>query len=121
MLPAVKRFRPRERNRQATRALHTGSAAWRQIRMAVLAREPLCRACAAEGRAVPARDVDHIDGDAHNNDPSNLQPLCIRHHSRKTATENGGFGRTTAAAAQARNPDEPHRPSADHRPSHGAG
>jgi hypothetical protein len=27
---------------------------------------------------------DHIDGDPHNNHPSNIQYLCASHHSRKT-------------------------------------
>ncbi|ALN84936.1 HNH endonuclease family protein [Lysobacter capsici] len=36
--------------------------------------------------------VDHVNGDATNNDLTNLQPLCSPCHSRKTAKEDGGFG-----------------------------
>lgn len=36
--------------------------------------------------------VDHVDGDAMNNDRSNLQPLCASCHAAKTAREDGGFG-----------------------------
>lgn len=32
-------------------------------------------------------DVDHIDGDHSNNDPSNLQTLCANCHRLKTAMQ----------------------------------
>ncbi|WP_369970429.1 HNH endonuclease signature motif containing protein [Stenotrophomonas rhizophila] len=63
------------------------------MRAGHLALEPLCRACAAKSRVTAATDVDHIDGDDANNEPSNLQSLCHPCHSAKTARENGGFGR----------------------------
>lgn len=78
--------------RQAKRMYATNDPRWRRIRAAQLAREPLCREHAAKGRAVAANHVDHIDGDPMNNFESNLQSLCARCHSRKTARENGGFG-----------------------------
>ncbi|WP_081280931.1 HNH endonuclease signature motif containing protein [Stenotrophomonas maltophilia] len=86
------------RKRQARRALPTNCSLWRRLRAVVLAREPLCRCCAGQGRAGqgrvrPATEVDHIDGDDSNNADSNLQPLCRPCHSAKTARENGGFGR----------------------------
>ncbi|WP_313465651.1 HNH endonuclease signature motif containing protein [Stenotrophomonas sp.] len=81
------------RRRQTRRALPTNSARWRRIREAVLAREPLCRACAMLGKVCAATEVDHIDGDSGNNADTNLQPLCRPCHSGKTARENGGFGR----------------------------
>ncbi len=68
------------------------SARWRSTRRAQLRREPLCREC---GKV--ATDVDHIDGlgplGPRGHDPENLQSLCRPCHSRKTARENGGFGR----------------------------
>lgn len=88
--------RTAERDRQAMRALPTNSAAWRRLRARILAGEPLCRACARTGLLTPATDVDHEDGDATNNDEMNLQPLCHRCHSTKTAAENGGFGNRKA-------------------------
>ncbi|WP_329861238.1 HNH endonuclease signature motif containing protein [Stenotrophomonas sp. SMYL89] len=81
------------RKRQARRALPTNSSLWRRIRAVVLAREPLCRCCAEQGRVRAGTEVDHIDGDDSNNADSNLQPLCRPCHSAKTAGENGGFGR----------------------------
>lgn len=90
--PAARRHCPPEQSRQARRALATNSATWRAIRSSVLAAEPLCRECAQKGITRGANHVDHINGDATNNDPSNLQPLCAPCHSRKTATEDGGFG-----------------------------
>ncbi|WP_329755241.1 HNH endonuclease signature motif containing protein [Stenotrophomonas maltophilia] len=99
------------RKRQARRALPTNCSLWRRLRAVVLAREPLCRCCAGQGRVRPATEVDHIDGDDSNNADSNLQPLCRPCHSAKTARENGGFGilasmvlmrRTCAASAATR-------------------
>lgn len=81
------------RKRQARRALPTNSAKWRKIREAQLAREPLCRCCTALSIVREATDVDHINGDDSDHRDCNLQSLCGSCHSRKTALENGGFGR----------------------------
>lgn len=69
------------------------SPTWRAIRRQVLDAEPLCRACYDVGIYEAATDVDHIDGDAWNNDRANLQPLCKPCHSRKTAAEQHERGR----------------------------
>ena len=67
---------------------------WQRLRRVVLADEPLCRHCHAAGRIEPASEVDHILplSKGGTNDRENLQPLCHRCHSFKTATEDGGFG-----------------------------
>jgi len=57
------------------------------MRAAVLAEEPLCQAHLAKGKRVPATEVDHKDGNSHNNDRANLQGLCKSCHAKKTATE----------------------------------
>jgi 5-methylcytosine-specific restriction protein A len=62
-----------------------GTARWRAIRDAQLAREPLCRMCLAEGVVTPARVCDHIephrsDADKFWNGP--FQSLCEFHHNR---------------------------------------
>lgn len=70
-------------NRQATRALHTGSKAWLALRRRILLRDNYtCRDCPRYGN-----EVDHADGDSHNNDESNLVTRCKRCHSKKTARE----------------------------------
>nr|WP_197408087.1 MULTISPECIES: HNH endonuclease signature motif containing protein [unclassified Guyparkeria] len=52
--------------------------------------------CEKRGRVTPASVVDHIDGNAHNNEPGNLAALCASCHSRKTARQDGGFGNPRA-------------------------
>lgn len=74
-------------NRQSTRALHTGSKRWREIRAQVLAEQPLCPRCMEQGRVEPAVDVDHRDNNSHNNERSNLEGLCVSHHSAKSFAE----------------------------------
>jgi 5-methylcytosine-specific restriction protein A len=61
--------------------------AWREIRVMVLRQEPLCRVCGEEGRLAYATQVDHIDGDAFNNERTNLQAICEQCHAKKTARE----------------------------------
>ena len=84
----AKRHNPRGQGpteRQKRRAMHTGSKAWRQIREQVLIRDNYtCAECGRYGD-----QVDHIDGDSHNNpaDGSNWQTLCLRDHSAKTMRE----------------------------------
>ncbi len=63
---------------------------WPETRRAYLAAHPFCVKCNA-----PAQHVDHIVAVAAGGavlDWSNLQSLCHRHHSIKTASQDGGFG-----------------------------
>lgn len=68
-----------------------GSGAWRRLRDAHLASEPLCRLCAAQGRTEPAVLVDHVvpitEAWARRLDDANLQSLCRLCHDRKTAAD----------------------------------
>jgi 5-methylcytosine-specific restriction enzyme A len=73
---------------------------WSALRLRILKRDQyLCQHCLhRDNRMVPAEHVDHIkpftsNGDPLRLDPSNLQALCQPCHSRKTALEDGGFGR----------------------------
>lgn len=61
---------------------------WRKLRDLVLARQPLCVDCLARGRVEAATQVDHIvpRRAGGTDDDHNLQALCARCHSRKTAT-----------------------------------
>ena len=70
---------------------------WRRVRAAVLAAEPLCRMCAADGRVTPATDLDHIVAfqglhDPKRLDPANLRPLCRPCHMARTARQASGAG-----------------------------
>jgi 5-methylcytosine-specific restriction protein A len=67
------------------RALALNGAAWAKLRRLVLSEQPLCAHCEQIGRIAPAREVDHVDNDASNNERSNLSGLCSPCHSRKTA------------------------------------
>ena len=68
------------------RLLPLNSDAWRKLRRQVLAEEPLCRHCAAQGLVVPATEVDHMNGAADNSREA-LQALCKPCHSIKTMAE----------------------------------
>jgi 5-methylcytosine-specific restriction enzyme A len=81
---------------------------WRRYREAYLKRHALCAECQRQGRTTAARVVDHIR--PHKGDqalfwePSNHQSLCDytspwNCHGRKTALEDGGFGRPAMPAA----------------------
>jgi len=71
---------------------------WRKAAKSFLDDNPLCVHCAREGVVMEAALVDHII--PHKKDwslfwdQSNWQPLCKKHHDRKTAIEDGGFGRS---------------------------
>ena len=76
----------------ATERKWRDSARWRHgLRLAHLAKEPLCVACAAEGKTSVAEHVDHIKAARGNATlfwgPENLQSLCGHHHSQKTVRE----------------------------------
>lgn len=74
------------------------------LRARVLREEPWCAECLRQGRKPPrpSKEVDHIvphKGDAKLcYSRKNLQGLCRTHHSRKTAQQDGGFGRPPKAA-----------------------
>lgn len=70
---------------------------WQKARATFLARSPLCVECDKDGLVRAATIVDHIIPHKGDQDlfwdTSNWQSLCKTHHDRKTATEDGGFGR----------------------------
>ena len=82
--------------RERTNAMYN-TGRWKVKRRKQLDREPLCRECAKNGKISEAVEVDHIKphkGDwALFWDDANLQSLCHKCHSRKTAGEMGAFGR----------------------------
>lgn len=62
-----------------------------------MVKHPFCVECQREGSLEMATVVDHIvphKGDMDLFwDSNNWQGLCKRHHDKKTATQDGGFGR----------------------------
>ena len=73
---------------------------WRKARATYLSKHPLCVECEKQGIVKLATDLDHIIPHKGNSDlfwdsKSNWQGLCHEHHSKKTATEDGGFGNST--------------------------
>jgi 5-methylcytosine-specific restriction protein A len=73
---------------------------WVKIRKKVLERDGYicqCQECLGSGRIVPASQVDHKIPFKSLDDPlrldmNNLQSLSAACHSKKTATQDGGFG-----------------------------
>lgn len=47
-------------------------------------RKNYCENCGFKPEHISQLDVDHIDGNRNNNDPSNLQTLCANCHRLKT-------------------------------------
>lgn len=62
---------------------------WQKVRANVLAEEPLCRVCLAQGRVMEATEVHHERPISERWDlrlvRSNLQGLCKAHHSAITS------------------------------------
>jgi 5-methylcytosine-specific restriction protein A len=76
------------------------SAAWRNLRLDVLRNSEKCKTV---GCASHPTVVDHIVPHKGDQtlffDRANLQPLCKSCHDRKTAKQDGGFGRTSKHGA----------------------
>ncbi len=70
---------------------------WQAARLSFLAEHPLCVECQRSGRVVAATVVDHKRPHKGDRglfwDRANWQPLCEHCHNRKTARQDGGFGR----------------------------
>ena len=84
---AVKKGKERERREKRGKRVYD-TTQWKKTRKAKLSANPLCEHC-----GYIATEVDHKDGCNTNMNWDNLQSLCKSCHSRKTASENGGFGR----------------------------
>lgn len=92
----------RRRAHDQSKVRHYSNARWLRLRAAYLAVNPLCEC----GCNRPATVVDHRK--PHNGDDGlmyawdNLQAMTKPCHDRKTATQDGGFGRASRASVGAR-------------------
>ncbi len=70
--------------------LHYGTQRWQRLRLTILWAHPLCEEC----ERMPSSHVDHVKSlaDGGTDDPSNLRALCHGCHSRKTCTDDNGWG-----------------------------
>jgi 5-methylcytosine-specific restriction protein A len=61
---------------------------WQQFRAQLQQEHPLCHDCLDQGRVEPATDYHHIvkvrDDPTRKLDPTNIRPLCKRHHDVRT-------------------------------------
>jgi 5-methylcytosine-specific restriction enzyme A len=79
-----------ERHQQGRTAHARGyGAPWRRFRDQVLAEEPCCRPCLAQGRTTPSTMVDHIIPKAAGGTDarSNLRGICRACHAAKTGRD----------------------------------
>jgi len=86
-------------------ALRGYGHAWRKKRLEVLARDKKCRDPHKIGCKKKSRQVDHKipKSQGGTDDMKNLQGTCDSCHSRKTATQDGGFGRPKKTRRRLRN------------------
>lgn len=91
------RFPSPEEEQRPNRHARGYTNRWARYSKARLWEHPWCVACEAEGFTVLGSDTDHIVPPPSPEHPlfwddTNHQTLCETHHSRKTATQDGGFG-----------------------------
>ncbi len=81
---------------------------WQKARIGFLAKHPLCAECERNGTTTAATIVDHII--PHKRDwklfwtRANWQGLCKPCHDKKTARQDGGFGRSRAGVSKSLQP-----------------
>ena len=93
----AKQYRQQQDRERGTAHERGYTARWRRAREWFLKQNPLCVECQKRGKLTPATVVDHIiphKGDMESFwNVNNWQALCKPCHDRKTAREDGGFGR----------------------------
>lgn len=84
---------PRKNYHEKSRQERGYDRQWELLRDNYAAKNPLCESCLRKGYVEPMFDVDHIQpfrglDDPLRLDPDNLQSLCRKCHTRKTAKQN---------------------------------
>ena len=98
----------RQQDRRVSSSRRGYGSKWRKERALFLLEHPWCVDCQKDGKREPATEVDHKI--PHKGDPklfwdkNNWQGLCHACHSRKTALEDGGFGRSPRGEKVSKNP-----------------
>ncbi len=92
---AAARYREQHADARPSAAARGYDQHWRRIRAQFLRKHPVCVDCGQ-----PASEVDHNTSLAQGgtNEWSNLRARCKPCHSRKTATQDGGFGNRRGAS-----------------------
>ena len=84
-------------NKRGTATERGYNSRWRKAREMFLAEHPLCEECSKIGIVREAKVVDHVIAHKGNYklfwNKNNWQSLCKECHDRKTAKEDGRFGR----------------------------
>lgn len=93
----------RQYDRQRGNSAQRGyGASWKRLRLRILQRDLFaCQECKRAGRITLVGTSGHVDHiipreQGGGDEESNLQTLCAPCHSRKTATEDHGFGNQSA-------------------------
>lgn len=79
----------------------TTTTAWKRLRLTILERDQ--RRCYQCGQ--PANEVDHLDGNHNNDNPTNLAAICTPCHRTKSSAEGHAARR---ALGQRQRPAEVH-------------
>lgn len=99
--------RQRGRDQRPSASARGYDTAWQNTAAAFLLANPWCVHCLAHGLYEPATEVDHIEPFQSKDDPrrldwENLQGLCKRDHSKKTAEDRRkGLTRRASNASRA--------------------
>lgn len=71
---------------------------WKDLRLAILRRDPICRVCGRAASTVADHVKDHRGNPVLFYDAKNLQGICKPCHDGKTGSMHGGGGRNAPAA-----------------------
>lgn len=80
----VVKYYDRRKQKERDREKYGRTIATAKQRAKAKAKKDHCEECGFKAKHIAQLDVDHIDGNSGNNDPSNLQTLCANCHRLKT-------------------------------------